>query len=358
MKPTNLKKYLTAVAKLNLRVPTMITGPMGAGKSQVCHQVADELGMIYVDLRPATQDEGDLVGIPHLVDGVTVWGKPCWVPNKDQKLFLVLEELNRAQTGIMQALMQVLTEYKIHMYDLPDICTIVACINPPNEIYNVQELDPAMITRCVNIKFEADVDDFLRYATQKKFAETIVQFNAVHKEQHLCRPIPNGPCPLPRTWEILSKVTPVLGEVPDCMNELVSGIVGSETAVVYQKFIRDNYKRPVTAEEILNSYEKVKEKLWKQRNDEMGSTSSLLKIALEDIVAKNKIKKDQVANLERFIIDCPTEWTMVILNNIPQQSLKFIASNDVVVKLTAIFDAMDQAEKRAAADLAATKTKK
>jgi hypothetical protein len=36
---------------------------------------------------------------------------------------------------------------------------------------------------------------------------------------------------------------------------------------------------------------------------------------------------------------------MVILNNIPQASLKFIASNEVVTKLTEIFDAINKAEK-------------
>jgi len=347
MKINTFKTFLKEVALKNIRVPILLQGPMGAGKSQAVHQVANELGFTYVDLRPATQDEGDLIGMPEkdVQNRVTRYLRPEWVPEKDVKLMLVLEELNRAQTGIMQALMQVLTEYRIHMYELPTITTIVACINPPNDIYNVAELDPAMTTRCINLKLEPDVEEFMRYAKQMKFEDSVIQFNSVHKDQHLCKPVATGPCPLPRTWEIVSKITPLLNSVPDSQSELLSGIIGSETAVVYQKFIRDNYKRPVTAEEILNSYDKVKEKLWKQRNDEMSSTSSMLKISLEEICSKSKIKAPQIKNLETFILDCPTEWTMVILNNIPQASLKFIASNEVVTKLTEIFDAINKAEK-------------
>jgi len=115
MKINTFKKFLKEVALKNIRVPILLQGPMGAGKSQAVHQVADEIGFTYVDLRPATQDEGDLIGMPEkdVQNRVTRYLRPEWVPEKDQKLMLVLEELNRAQTGIMQALMQVLTEYKI-----------------------------------------------------------------------------------------------------------------------------------------------------------------------------------------------------------------------------------------------------
>jgi hypothetical protein len=299
------------------------------------------------------QEPGDLVGMPRVEDGMTVWSKPSWVPGPDEKMILVLEELNRAPADVQQAIMQVLTENKIHMYELPSQTTIVVCINPSDSIYHVSELDPAMITRCIRLKLEADTDEWLTYAHTKKFDERVIQFVSMHKEL-LCKPIEKPPCPIPRTWEILSdtlKIIPV-----ESQNEIITGIVGAETAVIFQKFIRENYNKPVSGREILDGYDKVREKLKKQRNDENWATSRDLSALINSIAEKGKPTDKQAKNLVSFLTDLSdlsktkegprAEWAIEIIQHLPDKVLNQVATNDLIENLNVILDEVKKAQKK------------
>ena len=353
MKINALKEYIKAAALQNKKRPIVVEGDMGLGKSQAAQQVAEDLGYKYVDLRLALQEPGDLVGMPRIVDGRTVWSMPSWVPAKEEKLMLVLEELNRAPADVQQAIMQVLTEGKIHMYTLPDIYQIVVCINPPDSIYHVSESEPAMVTRGSKIKLEPDADEWLKYAHTKKFDERVIQFIAMHKEL-LCKPIEKPPCPVPRTWEILSDLLPIIPA--ESQNEIISGIVGEEVALIFQKFIRENYNKPVSGREILDGYDKVKVKLAKQRNDEMWATARDLGALISSIAEKGKPTEKQAKNLVGFLTDLSdlsknkdgsrAEWAIEIIQHLPDKVLSQVATNELIENLNVILDEVKKASKK------------
>ena len=368
MRPQQLESYLTKVGESVLkkaeegltgddlhRRPIIVEGQMGTGKSQIAMQVGKRLGFKVVDLRLALQEPGDLVGMPRVVDGKTVWSKPSWVPEPDEKLFLILDELNRAPADVQQAIFQALTEYRIHMYELPAATVIVVCINPSDDIYHVSEMDPATITRAVKLKLEVDTDQWLQYAHTKKFSDHIIQFISMHKE-HLCKPTEKPPCPVPRTWEILNDMLDIIPA--DCTNEVITGIVGAETAVIFQKFIRENYNKPVSGKEILDGYEKVKEKLAKQRNDEMWATSRDLSALLNSIAAKGKPNEKQTKNLVGFLTDLSdlskpaaggprAEWAIELIQHLPDKILSLVATNDLIENLNEILDQIKKQTKPA-----------
>jgi len=326
------------------RLPILVVGEMGIGKSQIIAQAAKAMGVKFIDKRlAAVADVGDLTGLPEkdLKEMVTRFLRPDFIPKQDEECIILFDELNRAPTDIRQAVFQMLTDYRLDNYHLPDVCTIVACINPSDSIYQVNELDPAMITRCVKVTLEADTDQWLEYAHTKGFEASVVQFIAMHKE-HLCKNTEKPPCPNPRTWEKVSHMLKNKVFPTAALNECLSGLVGPESALVFQKFCRENYNKPVSGTEILNQYDKVKEKLKKQRNDEMSATARDLNATLNSI--KGKLKGAQVKNLEQFILDVSDEWAILILEHSADKVLNAVATDAVVDRLQELMKRVQEAK--------------
>ena len=337
MKISELKQTLKAIAQNNKKIPVLIEGEMGIGKSQVVQQVAEEIGYQYVDLRLAHQEPGDLIGLPRIVDGKTYWTKPEWIPEKNQKLMLALEELNRAPIDVQQAIFQVLTEYKIHTHELPDVTMIVICINPSDGIYHVSQLDPAMITRCVKLKLEADADEWIEYAYKVKIDDRIIRFISVHRDL-LSKPGEDA-SPNPRTWKLLSDI---IGIVPEnVLFEIASGLVGKEAAVAFQKFCDKEYKKPISGKEILNDYAKVKSKILAQRNDEMSVT---VKDLIAICKAESKLTKIQLDNLVKFLKDTSAEWKIEIIQNLPEKVISDLSKTEIVDEITSIIEQIHKAK--------------
>ena len=171
----DIKEIQTLIKNIvdkQLRVPVLVVGPTGIGKSGQLKELAKQFKQVdesfgFVDLRLATQEVTDLIGIPGtaertyeyngkpIVDKVTVWKQPSWFPKKGTKGILALEEVNRAPEDVRQAIFQLLTEWKLHTHVLPEGWVIVALINPNNGNYHVNQLDPAFKRRFVQIEMGA-----------------------------------------------------------------------------------------------------------------------------------------------------------------------------------------------------------
>ncbi len=71
----------------------------------------------------------DLVGLPQIQDGRTVYAAPAILPQGGAGV-LMLEELNRAERYMQQPALQLLTARKLHSYALPEGWSTSAAINP------------------------------------------------------------------------------------------------------------------------------------------------------------------------------------------------------------------------------------
>ena len=58
----------TAPHILNTKLPILIRGRHGVGKSQVVYQIADDCGLPVVERRASQMTEGDLLGLPDTAD--------------------------------------------------------------------------------------------------------------------------------------------------------------------------------------------------------------------------------------------------------------------------------------------------
>ncbi len=330
------KQLIKSAAGKGVAVPIMLIGGMGIGKSQIVAQAAEELGIGFIDLRLAQQEPGDLIGIPRAIEVinektkrkevVTTYARPEWFPDAEEspRGILFLDELNRAPIDVRQAVFQLVKEKKMHTHVLPKGWYIVSAINPDNSQFQVESLDKAMLRRFCQLKVTHDVETWMGWAKGPgKVSEEITGFIAAQgkllgedeKFSIEARPTPDQ-------WVMLdemrkSGIIPSREEV-----EVFAGLVGTDAAVSYRRFIDARYERPVSGKEVLNDYEtsKIKKKVKKQqkRNDEMHAT--VIDLAAEMNVTAKPSKK-QIRNLADFIMDSNAEVKASVVHKLPKDYL-------------------------------------
>jgi MoxR-like ATPase len=305
-------------------IPFLVIGPMGVGKSEIQLQVAQELGINFVDLRLAQQEPGDLIGVPRSDDlrNVTVWRKPEWWPLPGSSGIIHLDELNRAPTDVRQAVFQLVKERRLHTHVLPDGWFVNASINPDNSTYQVEQLDKAMLRRFCQIKAEANVEDFIQY-WHKRFindshADLISRFILTHesllankdKFEIVAEPSPDA-------WRMVQNLLSVVDIDVNLQTEVLSGLVGTPAAVAFIKFMDKEYVKPVSGKEILTDFNKVKEQLKKQADDNgrMYATNHDL-IALLLAHQDEELPKDKLENFVAFMKVANEETKSTIIMSI------------------------------------------
>lgn len=303
-------------------------GHRGDGKTQVVAQAAKEAGYNYYPLYTAQNDAVDFTGNPHYdpKTNTTIYGRPVIFPAENEKAVLVLEEFNRAPNEVRQACMQMLTDRKIGMHKLPDDVLIVICINPPNDIYDVAELDSASINRVAWMNFRTDVDEFLSYAYTIGMHENVIKMIGTNRDMLSVPSIEVGPSP--RTWEMVSNVLKTVDAETDpvLVDALLSGLVGSVAATAFRKLANNGFRTPVTGAEVLKDYKAVKPKvdLQREKNSEMWYTVRDL-VALLESASKTKALID---NLVLFVRDLKPEWQQYVITKTPNPVLTKMCQQD------------------------------
>ena len=199
------------------RRPVLLEGPTGIGKSDV-KEVATELGIRRIVLDLSLLEPPDLVGLPVTKEGRTKYAAPAILPTDGAGL-LMLEELNRAERYIQQPALQLLTERRLHDYELPEGWSTCAAINPERQEYQVTAMDPALRSRFLNLKICADRESWLRWAEQNEVHQVVLQLGRLHD-----RLLEDTP---PRTWtyvsDVLKALTPKERENQTLLSDLLGG---------------------------------------------------------------------------------------------------------------------------------------
>lgn len=299
------ERLLRSIALKDLHLPVALIGESGIGKSAIVKQVARDLKIGCVDLRLATQEPGDLIGIPRASGDRTVWLKPHWFPEEGTRGILFLDEINRAPVEVRQAVFQLLTDWRLHEHVLPQGWSIALAMNPDGKSgYQVEMLDPAMLNRMLQVQVDLSVDEWLAWAHKTKIHKAVLGFIGAHKTL-LHKVKEQGAFPSPRTWQYVAQLLEFAEVEETCMTEVISGLVGSEAATSFAVWMKKNYEKPVTAEEILTEYSKdLAQKVRDQTRSQNNITASDLAAAL---TAKHqqskKLTKDERTSVRKFIFD-------------------------------------------------------
>ncbi|HEX6810104.1 MAG TPA: AAA family ATPase [Planctomycetota bacterium] len=194
------------------RLPVLVEGPTGVGKSQIVAEFARraQIGFAVLDL--SLLEPPDLVGLPVIRDGRTHYAPPSELPQGGAGI-LMLEELNRAEIPVMQPALQLLSARKLHSYELPPGWSCVAAVNPEDGDYQVHHLDPALRSRFLQLNVRADTASWLPWARQHNVHPAILQTVQAHADAF--------DQASPRSWTYASEALHAMGPAERARPDLV-----------------------------------------------------------------------------------------------------------------------------------------
>jgi len=264
MKPSNIFAVLDLAYKARLQGRTinpMFTGEAGLGKSEITQawvkkQRERNPKFGFVDLRIAYMEAPDLIGFPS--EGVDENGLartkhllPEFWPTEGEGLIL-LEEPNRGTTGVMNCLMQALTDFKVHNYTLPAGWMFAACINPDSSEYDVNTMDAALKDRFVEFEVEFDHMSFIDFIEDKQWHESVRMFvgSGIWTYKDTKSIGKDGKYISPRTWSKVNAAEMAgLNATRQLHRLTVQSILGKDIGNEYHKFCYDS--APVTANDLI-----------------------------------------------------------------------------------------------------------
>ena len=319
------------------RLPVLLRGRHGIGKSQVVYQLAAAAGLPVVERRASQMTEGDLVGLPSIEGNRTTFNPPDWFKQAcEEPVCLFLDEVDRATLEVRQGIFELTDSRKLNGHVLHEDTIIFAAVNggEHGENYQVNEMDPAELDRWSVWDIEPTVEDWLAWGKENVdgLVWDFINQNRAHLE-HNAEIEPNKRYPSRRSWHRLNDVlakADLLGEASPAMFNLAQSFVGFEAAVAFNDFAK-NYERVVTVDQLLKG-ERVEALEAFSLNEHCAMIE---KVEAEEICQK-ELSEEAVANLANYFITLPSEaamklWGVISQGGVQQNVVSFHGANNGAV---------------------------
>lgn len=343
MKPIRILEVLKLATKArrnNHIFNPLFTGDAGLGKSAICQEFVNRVRTTgfpeanikqnkdygFLDLRIAYMEAPDFIGFPETeeIAGAkrTCHYLPEFWPTEGEGVIL-LEEPNRGTTGVMNCLMQLLTDRKVHNYKIPDGWIVVSCINPDSAEYDVNAMDAALRNRFEEYEIEYDAISFIDYVEASNWNQNVQMFIKsgawVFKDTKAIGD--GGKYISPRTWSKVNAAEEAeVGTDRRLHRETMMSILGKDIGQEYHKFCFD--EAPVTAKELLDNRSKALKRLQKQ-SDPSNYKGDMIAVTIESITQNyscktkddktaGKVGEDTMAEVAKII---PSDQAINLIKN-------------------------------------------
>lgn len=244
-------------------VSVIVEGDHGIGKSESVYSFAKKNNFHVEPLFLSHQEVADLIGIPTMErdssnQALTTWSKPIWLHRLEEaakqgkRCVLFLDELNRAQTEVRQAALQLVLDKQIHEHRLPKTVVngvafdtfVVAAVNPSDGYYQVDELDPALLDRFLHFKLHVNADSWIEWASANNVHKTIIAYISNSKDKLYVKDENASIFPTPRSWaklsELLFSYENKKLENQALLYNLISGKIGHTVGAQFQTYYKEN----------------------------------------------------------------------------------------------------------------------
>ena len=314
------------------RLPVLLRGRHGIGKSQVVYQLASVLGLPVIERRASQMTEGDLVGLPSIEGNRTTFNPPDWFKMAcEEPAVLFLDEVDRATLEVRQGIFELTDSRKLNGHNLHPDTLIFAAINggEHGESYQVNEMDPAELDRWSVWDIEPTTEDWLAWGKDNvdSLIWDFINQNRGHLE-HTADIEPNKRYPSRRSWKRLNDVLVQADalEASPAMFNLAQSFVGFEAAVALNDFAK-NYERVVTVEQLLNG-----ERVEALAAFSLNEHCALIEKLEAEEVCQAEFTDTHVSNLAEYFVTLPSEaamklWGVISQGGVQENVVKFHGAN-------------------------------
>jgi len=329
----DIKTFNIVAPNLPADIAILMRGPTGVGKSHLGKAVAVAKDMPFIDVRLSTMSEGDVAGYPDLEGmketGIMTMCMPSWfIRACREPVVLMLDEMNRALPGVQQSSFQLVLDRELGNdkdgmpYKLHPETRIIAAVNHGAE-YDVNDMDPALLRRFWVCDLAPTSDDWITWAKENGIDNVVIDFIRQHPEHLRVDPTqvePGTVCPNPASWHRVDTCLANMGMAPatvagskrpDGFYAVALGMIGVEAAIAFCDFV-EGYESVMTAEDILNDFDKHRDVIGDLGNDRLNALIEKLKNHCLD----NKWTQGQAKNAASFAKSLPGEMMVSMWNGI------------------------------------------
>jgi hypothetical protein len=240
--PTQLTELLSLYVPK--RLPVLITGRPGIGKSDIVEQTARDTDHELLISHPVVEDPTDSKGLPFPgADGTTAkflpFGDLERAMTARRPLIWFLDDLGQASPAVQAAKMQLLLARRVGEHVLPPQVMFLAATNRRTDNAGVTGiLDPVISRFATVVELEPTIDDWTKWAVRSNVQAELIAFLRFRPDllsvQKTSRDIENAPSP--RSWGFVAKTMEI---VPKHLEHIsYAGSVGEGAATELVSFLQ------------------------------------------------------------------------------------------------------------------------
>jgi hypothetical protein len=171
-----LSETKEAIKKLYpLRIPILLNGPTGVGKTAIVEEVAEELGLPLIDIWLAQETPQSIGGIPK---------SNYFSPVFESGAVFFFEHLNRSTPWVRQAVMSVFSERTLGGKKLHPDTLVIGAVNTGEGYTDTDDLEEALLEEFAIINVVPDIDVLLSYLSKKSSFGAAVMALAFKNEEY------------------------------------------------------------------------------------------------------------------------------------------------------------------------------
>jgi len=236
----NQVQLLEVLLNVAIVRPVFIWGAPGIGKSAIVEDFARSLGLPCVSLLGSQLAPEDIIGVPQITDGKSVFCPPRMIA-KEEPYCLFLDELNACSQEVQKAFYSLIHDRRVGEYFLPEGSIIIGAGNRAQDSAIVKTMSSALINRMFHVEMIASHREWLTWAGQNGIHPYILEYIGLRPD-HLWRQPPKTeePFSTPRSWHMLSEALYSYGEtITDKQLEIVAnGCLSPHHATQFRAFIK------------------------------------------------------------------------------------------------------------------------
>ncbi len=220
--------------------PVFIWGAPGIGKSSIVENFAKSLGLPCVSLLGSQLAPEDIIGVPQIIDGKSVFCPPRMIVRKEPYC-LFLDELNACSQEVQKAFYSLIHDRRIGEYILPEGSIIVGAGNRAQDNAIVRPMSSALINRMFHVELIASHRDWLGWAGQNGIHPYVIEYIGLRPD-HLWKQPPKTeePFSTPRSWHMFSDAIYSYGDkiTEKQLEILASGCLSPHHATQFRAFVK------------------------------------------------------------------------------------------------------------------------
>ena len=152
--------YRALAVCIAARVPVILWGPPGQGKTSVIRAIAERQGRHLEVLLASIREPQDFAGLPSIHEGRARLIAPDWAMRlaEVRNGILFTDEVNTAPPSVQAALLRVSLDKVAGDCDLGADTSVVAAANPPEQAADGWDLAPPLANRFCHLPWELPTD--------------------------------------------------------------------------------------------------------------------------------------------------------------------------------------------------------